>query len=113
MQNRNRLISFMQTFGIILVVLGHSTYQLMQAGHTPAIYKWIYTFHMPLFFFISGYLLRYSNDRKGRQLSDMPALGKDGFITKKIKRLLIPYFVISSLVFLPQDHDVGHGSPPC
>lgn len=33
MQNRNRLISFMQTFGIILVVLGHSTYQLMQAGH--------------------------------------------------------------------------------
>ena len=44
----------MQTFGIILVVLGHSTYQLMQAGHTPAIYKWIYTFHMPLFFFISG-----------------------------------------------------------
>jgi len=64
MQNRNRLISFMQTFGIILVVLGHSTYQLMQAGHTPAIYKWIYTFHMPLFFFISGYLLRYSNDRK-------------------------------------------------
>lgn len=39
MQNRNRLISFMQTFGIILVVLGHSTYQLMQAGHTPAIYK--------------------------------------------------------------------------
>lgn len=102
MQNRNRLISFMQTFGIILVVLGHSTYQLMQAGHTPAIYKWIYTFHMPLFFFISGYLLRYSNDRKGRQLSDMPALGKDGFITKKIKRLLIPYFVISSLVFIPK-----------
>lgn len=32
----------------------------------------------------------------------MPALGKDGFITKKIKRLLIPYFVISSLVFIPK-----------
>ena len=57
MQNNNSLISFMQTFGIILVVLGHSTYQLGHAGHVPAVCQWLYSFHMPLFFFLSGYLL--------------------------------------------------------
>ena len=49
-------ILFLQTFGIILVVLGHSFYQF--PSDTPFI-RWIYGFHMPLFFFISGYLLKY------------------------------------------------------
>lgn len=102
MDSRNRLISFMQAFGIILVVAGHSTYQLGHAGHVPSICRWLYTFHMPLFFFISGYLLKYSNTRKGIQLSDMPALGKDGFITGKARRLLVPYVIISSVVFIPK-----------
>lgn len=102
MDSRNRLISFMQAFGIILVVAGHSTYQLQQSGHMPAVRQWIYSFHMPLFFFISGYLLKYSNTRKGIQLSDMPALGKDGFITGKARRLLVPYVIISSVVFIPK-----------
>lgn len=92
----------MQAFGIILVVAGHSTYQLGHAGHVPSICRWLYTFHMPLFFFISGYLLKYSNTRKGIQLSDMPALGKDGFITGKARRLLVPYVIISSVVFIPK-----------
>lgn len=92
----------MQAFGIILVVAGHSTYQLGHAGHVPSICRWLYTFHMPLFFFISGYLLKYSNTRKGIQLSDMPALGKDGFITGKARRLLVPYVIISSVAFIPK-----------
>lgn len=92
----------MQAFGIILVVAGHSTYQLGHAGHVPSICRWLYTFHMPLFFFISGYLLKYRNTRKGIQLSDMPALGKDGFITGKARRLLVPYVIISSVVFIPK-----------
>ena len=92
----------MQAFGIILVVAGHSTYQLGHAGHVPSICRWLYTFHMPLFFFISGYLLKYSNTRKGIQLSDMPVFGKDGFITGKARRLLVPYVIISSVVFIPK-----------
>lgn len=102
MQNNNSLISFMQTFGIILVVLGHSTYQLGHADHVPAVCQWLYSFHMPLFFFISGYLLRYSNNRNGRQLADMPAFGDKGFITRKVKRLLVPYVIISSVAFFPK-----------
>lgn len=92
----------MQTFGIILVVLGHSTYQLGHAGQTPVVCEWLYTFHMPLFFFISGYLLRYTNEQNGRQLADMPVFGKNGFITKKVKRLLVPYVIISSVAFIPK-----------
>lgn len=95
-------MSFMQAFGIILVVAGHSTYQLQQSGHMPAVRQWIYSFHMPLFFFISGYLLKYSNTRKGIQLSDMPVFGKNGFITGKVRRLLVPYVIISSVAFIPK-----------
>ena len=46
-----RDILFLQTFGIILVVLGHSFY--LFPADTPVI-RWTYGFHMPLFFFISG-----------------------------------------------------------
>lgn len=51
-------VSFLQTFGILLVVLGHSFYRF--SADYPVI-RWIYGFHMPLFFFISGYLLRYTH----------------------------------------------------
>ena len=95
-------MSFMQAFGIILVVAGHSTYQLQQSGHMPAVRQWIYSFHIPLFFFISGYLLKYSNTRKDIQLSDMPVFGKNGFITGKVRRLLVPYVIISSVAFIPK-----------
>lgn len=86
----NKKILFLQTFGILLVVLGHSGEDI------PYLTKWIYSFHMPLFIFISGYLLDYTS--------------KDGienikytmFIKKKIKRLLIPYIVISSLAYIPK-----------
>ena len=56
MNNNNILVSFLQAFGIILVVIGHSYY-----GNTEGLwtYAWIYSFHMPLFMFISGYLLQY------------------------------------------------------
>lgn len=102
MKDRNPLISFLQSFGITLVVIGHSTYQLIHAGHTPAVYTWLYTFHMPLFFFISGYLLRHTSEKKGARTGDIPLFGRKGFITRKSTRLLLPYFVLSSMVFLPK-----------
>lgn len=41
-------IFFMQTFGILLVVFGHSFY--LFSPDNP-ILQWIYAFHMPLFLF--------------------------------------------------------------
>ena len=44
----NKNISFLQIFGILLVVLGHSSNE----EGIPFLSKWIYSFHMPLFIFI-------------------------------------------------------------
>lgn len=95
MQDRNNLISFLQVFGILLVVIGHSDYG---APEEPLWHTWIYSFHMPLFMFISGFLLRYGAERKGIALADT----NSGFIWKKVKRLLIPYVCISTLAFFPK-----------
>lgn len=47
----NSGIAVAKGIGIILMVIGHS-------GLYGCFYRWIYTFHMPLFFFLSGYLLK-------------------------------------------------------
>jgi fucose 4-O-acetylase-like acetyltransferase len=55
---RSNIIDIMKGIGIVLVVLGHTA--LPQK-----ILLFIYSFHMPLFFFISGYLFsktKYSNN---------------------------------------------------
>lgn len=87
-----RDISFLQTFGIILVVLGHSFYRIPSDN---IILRWIYVFHMPLFFFISGYLLKYTH-------AEINSLQLKGYFTRKAKRLLLPYIIISSLLFVPK-----------
>lgn len=96
MQDKNDLVSFLQAFGIVLVVSGHCR---QGAPEEPLWSMWIYSFHMPLFMFISGFLLRYTNERKGTGLAATP-VGK--FMWKKVKRLLIPYVVISTLAFVPK-----------
>lgn len=72
---------------IILVVIGH--YDPSNApSHYSNMLSVIYTFHMPVFLFISGYL--YIITRKEESFN--------AFITKKIKRLAIPYLVTSAIV---------------
>ncbi len=95
----NIFISFLQAFGIVLVVVGHS---FSCAPSLPLLYYWIYSFHMPLFIFISGYLLRYSCERKNSFLFAMPWRARKSFVLKKAKRLLLPYWFISSVVFVPK-----------
>lgn len=64
--------------GIILVVLGHSQ---------PPFYKFIYGFHMPLFFMISGYLY---NDSKSE-------LTGYTYAKKLLYSYIRPYFILSIL----------------
>lgn len=87
-----REISFLQTFGIILVVFGHSFFRIPPDN---IMIRWIYAFHMPLFFFISGYLLKYTHP-------DISDINIKRYFTHKAKRLILPYIVISSLVFVPK-----------
>lgn len=95
MKNTLPNISFLQTFGIILVVLGHSFYRMPP---DLLFIRWIYGFHMPLFFFISGYLLHYVHP----SLQTLRLTGKKGYLSRKARRLMLPYVAISSLMFVPK-----------
>ena len=49
--NRKTYIDYMRAFAILLVIAGHAN-----AFNDP-VKNWIYSFHMPLFFIISGLTL--------------------------------------------------------
>ncbi|WP_431030354.1 acyltransferase family protein [Lysinibacillus sp. LZ02] len=75
-------VDILKGLGIILVILGH-----LQVA--PNLISYIYLFHMPLFFFVSGYLM---NVNKFAKVTD--------FIKGKTKTLLLPYlgFSIISII---------------
>ncbi len=72
---------------IVLVVIGHYLPDGAPVWYTQ-FHDVIYTFHMPLFMFASGYI--YIATRKDN--------GYGNFLSKKVKRLLIPYFTTSIIV---------------
>ena len=79
-------IDYAKAVGIFLVVWGHSVRLTAAASRYAAVIRYIYAFHMPLFFILSGICL-------GRKLRY-----KDGGIDVKFEikraflRLMIPYF---------------------
>ena len=60
--------------GIFFMVWGH-------AGVSPGVDVYLHSFHMPVFFFLSGYLLSVSKHRLPEMLAS------------RFKSLIIPYFV--------------------
>lgn len=78
MKKRNNYIDVVKGIGIFLVVLGH---------HHTILTNYIYSFHMPLFFFISG--MFHSNYNSYKE-----------FIIKKVNSLVIPYFTFATTLFL-------------
>ncbi len=75
-KQRVQYIDILKGIGIILVVLGHITMN-------SKLFSFIYAFHMPLFFVVSGMFLH-----------DSPS-----FILNQAKKLLIPYFSFGFLTF--------------
>ena len=87
--NRNLSIDALKAFAIFLVVLGHFLQSTILDFDNNHLFRFIYSFHMPLFIFISGYL-SYRNE--GIQ-SD--------FLKRRFLSLLIPFFswmVVSSIL---------------
>lgn len=82
-------IDILKGIAIISVIIGHRTW--ISYGIAPAVLKiWIYSFHIPLFFFLSGYTFSV----KGNS-----TFGK--FLLKKVKTIIIPmafFSVVSILV---------------
>lgn len=98
--NREKNIDILKCIAIIIVVLGHSLiiynpnwglYKTTNNSLTcEVIEKIINIIQMPLYFAISGYLFVYAKKQ-----------GYKDFIIKKIKRLIIPFVLISLLYLLP------------
>jgi fucose 4-O-acetylase-like acetyltransferase len=82
MQARNATIDIARGIGIILVVLGHNWTVLQERGE---LFRVIYSFHLPLFFFLSGLFLKDST-------------GLENFTRSRADALLKPYFAVLLLL---------------
>lgn len=83
-------INIAKGLGIFLVVLGHYVNPFFIPEYFQHIIKFIYTFHMPLFMAMSGFLFGKVFGKINNYRS---------FILKKSQRLMVPYFIISILLF--------------
>lgn len=79
--NRVQWVDFAKGVAIILMVVAHVIWQGTN------LIAFIYTFHMPFFFVMAGYLL--NTEKWSRRW--------EGFISKLGRRLLIPYFLANIL----------------
>ena len=81
-ENRNHTIDILKGIAITLVVFGHIT-------HIDILHDYIWSFHMPIFFIISGFLFqpaKYSNFTI--------------FFKKKIASLILPYFIFGVATYI-------------
>lgn len=84
-------LNILRAISIVLVILGHS---FISGDNNNLliryIIKLIYSFHMPIFFFISGFFaLKIFNIDSNKD--------KLKFLKYKAKRLIIPYFIVTAL----------------
>ena len=84
-------LSVLQGFSMLLVVIGHvSLTNVPGDPSTPiatGVERTIYSFHMPLFIFISGWLFYYTCLRKEKSYSDV--------LKSKLRRLGIPFLAFT------------------
>ena len=82
MKERIVWLDYGKAIAIYLVVLAHTALYKPAEG-------FIYTFHMPFFFFMSGYLFCY-----GKYPSYM------AFVKRRFRQLIVPYVVINIFAYL-------------
>lgn len=83
--NRIEWIDICKGLGMILVVLGHTGLSKI----SQVTYEWIYSFHMPLFYLLSG--LCFNND-KYRKFNI--------YIKRRLKTLILPFFTLNTVIFI-------------
>lgn len=84
--DRLTYLDYAKGISIVLVVWGH-----VLADNSP-IKIWIYSFHLPLFFLVTGMLMAYRQKWAGKRLFDN--------FTAKAGQLLYPYLTFSILAIL-------------
>lgn len=87
--NRIIALDIAKAICIILVVMGHYVLDNSPAWYV-LVHDVIYTFHMPLFMFVSGYV--YIATKKRSTYGD--------FLLKKVRWLMVPYLTTSVMVIV-------------
>ena len=84
MEKTKRLawVDMAKGWGMLAIIVSH-----VFTGHT--ISRWLYTFHVPLFFFLSGFVFR-----EGKPFGS--------FLRGKIRHMLVPYFALSLPIILAE-----------
>lgn len=82
---RVEYIDVAKGIGIVCMLIGH------HIQDAELLVEWIYSFHMPLFFFLTGYLYE-SRERKTQAFGVL--------LRKQAQRLLYPYATFSTLMLL-------------
>lgn len=105
----------MKSLAILLVVLGHVTRMytpqgLLNIGVYPSFLQYltsfIYSFHMPAFFAVSGAVYYINKVEKGKYSNQA------NFIINKVKRLLVPYAFFAILWVFPTMWIMGYVNNP-
>lgn len=95
-EQRNHHFDNMKGILILCVVLGHTISNLFYAWTnclaTKYLYYLIYTFHMPVFIFISGFFSKRHSDY-------------ETYLKKTVSGCLIPYLIFNALYALPSVSD--------
>lgn len=100
--SRDRAIDVLRIISILAVIAIHTTsrsFELVQLDiiHYPLLFavNQLARFAVPLFFFISGFVLEYRYDK--------PIILKQ-FYLRRLKRIVIPYLVWSAIYLLTSQH---------
>lgn len=95
MTQRITYLDSLRGFAILLVIVGHFIQYNYESSIRNDIFNIIYSFHMPLFFFLSGCTRSLQEDKKGNPQSWRELTA---FYAGKIKSLLLPSIAWTLLV---------------
>lgn len=97
-KGRIKSIDIAKGIGIILVVIGHTGI----SSSLPGLFHWIYSFHMPLFYFLSGVCFKqemYKNDIRQ-------------YLRYRWRNLLLPFIVFNCITFFILKLHIVEELPP-
>lgn len=83
---RDSTIDIAKGFGIIFVIIGHMNHFF---GYEEIVPTLIYSFHMPLFIILSGYVFNYHPEISSRE-----------YVYKRFLQIIKPYFIFAVITYL-------------
>ena len=91
MKTRLTVLDNMQGVAMLLVVIGHSAFNGISPAWCFKVKDLLYSFHMALFVFISGFLIRYNY----REITSLIQYRE--FILKRLKKFGIPFLTVGTI----------------